>query len=381
MKKEELYETIEEIDEKYIIESEAIYFKKKHVWVKFAAAVACLCLIVAGTMKFVLVKKDDNNVLHWSKSFSASDYFKNCQNGNSQNSNSSSSLSMPPYAVSISIDEKRKALENDEILPAMPNHLEQNFSVAYNGDGSLYKVNFLWMRRSEQGLDDYSNLEFIASPKELHEVSDNILVELDSDGKIIPENVTVTKRDGILIYTKGNIKAEKSIAWQTENCWCQINGSWNDSYEDMVELLDWFWEHPFILSDFDDSDEIFMYSNRAEYPEVFSEQIPDFSALNYTTETEDVNLAFSDGNYVPVWFKGIYSKGNIRISWEINVGADDDAWKICLGSPDDISEKDINEAISQNRIINIFFDSPCMASLTIENGITSDVMDIIQMLH
>ena len=45
MKKEELYETLGNIDEKFINEAETIHMqKRKHVWMKLAAAAACPCI-------------------------------------------------------------------------------------------------------------------------------------------------------------------------------------------------------------------------------------------------------------------------------------------------------------------------------------------------
>jgi hypothetical protein len=383
MKKEELYEIIEGIDEKYINEAEIVQLKRRRpAWMKWTAVAACLCLIVIGAIQFSVNRNDNTNVQQWSQSISAKDYFKNSHKANSQNVGSSASLVMPPYAVAVSINDKRSVLENAGVLPIMPSHLDHGFEVDYNGDGSLYKVTFLWMRRGEHGLDEYSDLQLIASPKELHEVNDVIVFSVDEDGNTLPEVVTVTERDGILIYARGKENEEKIIAWQTKYGWYQIVGSWNDSYEDMVELLDWFWEHPLSLSDFENIEEgKIVYSNRIDYPDAFCDQIPDFTALGYISEIETVNVGLCDGNLVPVWFEGIYTRGTVRISWTISIGADANAWKACLGRPNEITEEKLNDALSQSQSVNVFFDSPCMATLKIENGTSSDAWEIIQALQ
>lgn len=382
MKKEELYETLESIDEKYIDEAEKIQLKKKQpVWVKWTVAAACLCLIVVGAVQLKQLNNDNTAVQQWSQSISAKDYFKNSQKGNSQSSNSSASLVMPPYAVRISVDDKRTDLENEGTLPVMPEHSDQRFDVAYNGDGSLYKISFLWMRRDENGHDRYSDLQFVASPEEIHEISDVVMVQVDDNGQTIAENVTVTERDGILIYAKGRKNEQKTMSWQAQNNWYQIIGSWNDSYEDMVLLLDWFWEHPLDLEAFKKTDGIIAFSNRTEYPEAFSGKIPDLSSLGYTADTEKVSLDVHDGTPVPVWFEGVYTKGSVRVRWIVSVGADANAWSTCLGRPNEISEGAINEAFSKKQSINIFFDSPCMATLTIESGTSLDAWEIIQSLQ
>lgn len=382
MNKEELYETIEGIDGKFIDEAERVQLKKKHpVWVKWTAVAACFCLIAVGVMQLNLFHSGDTAVQQWSQSITAKDYFKNSQKGNSQNSSSSASLVMPPYAVAVSIDDERAELENAGILPVLPEYSEQRFGAAYNGDGSLYKVSFLWMRRDENGLDGYSDLQFVASPEEIHEISDIVMVQVDDNGQTIAENVTVTERDGILIYAKGRENEQKTISWQTRNNWYQIIGSWNDSYDDMVWLLDWFWEHPLNLESFKKTDGIMEFSDRSEYPEAFSGMIPDFSSLGYVVETEKVSLDVHDSTLIPVWFEGIYTKGTVRVRWMVSDGADANAWATCVGRPNEISEGAINEVLSKEQSINIFFDSPCMATLTIESGTSLDAWEIIQSLQ
>lgn len=289
---------------------------------------------------------------------------------------------MPPYAVAVSLNSKRSELEKEGVLPVMPNHTEHSFQANYNGDGSLYKVTFLWMHRGEHSLDEYSDLTFIASPKELHEVSDEIVVQIDQDGNAIPADVTVTERDGILIFAEGKERERKTITWQTEQGWYQIIGSWNDSYEDIVALLDWFWAHPLSLTRFDTPDVgTIVFSNRAEQPDVFWEQIPDFTALGYTVESERVNMGLWDGILIPIWFDGVYTRGEARVRWTISIGADADAWNACLGRPKEVTEEAVNEAITQKQWLNLFFDSPCMATLTMEQGTSADAWEIIQALQ
>lgn len=382
MKKEELYETLESIDEKFIDEAERIQLKKKQpMWMKWTVAAACLGLIVVGAMQLRQINNGNTKVQQWSQSISAKDYFKNSQKGSSQSGSSSAKLVMPPYAVRISADDKRTEFENAGILPVMSEHSDQRFDVAYNGDGSLYKVSFLWMRRNENEVDEYSNLQLIVSPEELHEVKDVVMVLVDENGKITPENITVTERDGILIYAKGKKNEEKTISWQTQNNWYQIIGSWNDSYDDMVCLLDWFWEHPLDLETFKKTDGIMVFSNRTEYPEAFAGKIPDFSSLGYSTETEKVSLDVHGDTPVLVWFEGVYTKGTVRIRWMVSIGADANAWATCLGRPNEISEDAIIDVLSKKQNINIFFDSPCMATLTIESGTSNDAWEIVQSLQ
>ncbi|MBQ7500932.1 MAG: hypothetical protein IJT91_08565 [Clostridia bacterium] len=242
---------------------------KSNNWIKWGTIAACICLIAFGAVTILPGRKsidhelmqsagNDSKMQQWSESMTADDYFKNnCDNksmGNTSSSSSFPSLAVPPYSFAVSLDDGREKLEKDGVLPEMPDYTEHSFQAEYNEDGTLYKVWFMWMRRSESGLEEYSDLTLIAAPKEVHEISDTVSVPTDENGDILPENVTLTERDGVTIIAKGSENEEKTITWQTKQGWYQITGSWNDSYEDMVELLDWFWSHPLELSRFDGID-------------------------------------------------------------------------------------------------------------------------------
>ena len=48
MKKEEMYDVIGKIDDKYIIDARSNITKKKNSWIKWGAMAACLCLAFVG---------------------------------------------------------------------------------------------------------------------------------------------------------------------------------------------------------------------------------------------------------------------------------------------------------------------------------------------
>ncbi len=347
----------------------------------FAIAAACLCLIIVGGIILSnRLRKDSTAIQQWSASMTANDYFANSGKKSSSTS-SSASLIMMPYAISLSLDDSREDLENSGVIPVISDHPENSFLTAYNGDGSLYKVSFLWMRRGT-GLEEYSDLTFTAAPKELHEISDVITVRTDLFGNEIPPYVTATERDGITIFAEGEESENKSITWQTDRGWYQITGSWNDSYESVINLLDWFWEHPFDLTGYATiPSEAIICSDRNEYPDAFCDQIPDFAQLGYSIESENVNLTMIDGRSTPVWFEGIYTRGGTRIRWTINTGADADAWSENIGRPSETTEEKLTEALTGKDHVNIFFNMPCMATLKVESGTAADAWEVIQSLR
>ncbi|MBO4415153.1 MAG: hypothetical protein J5824_04125 [Lachnospiraceae bacterium] len=352
----------------------------KRSWIKYTAVAACLCVVIAaGILISQKIGKPTPVTLQWSDSMTARDYFTNSSNKKNTGDRSSASLVMLPYAVFVPIDSMRGELENRGVLPVVDDHPEQDFYVTFNGDGSLYKVSFMWMRRGENVREEYSDLTFTAAPHELHEISDTVYVKTDSDGNVIPPYVTTTVRDGITIYAEGEENENKTVTWQTDQGWYRISGSWLDSYEAVIELLDWFWVHPFDITEFADlAGEVFIYSDRTEYPDAFADRIPDFGALGYTAESERVNLHKEDGKLAPVWFDGIYTRGDIRIRWTINTGADAVAWAKCMGRLSEITEEKLSDALSGADRVNIFFDMPCMATLTIEKGTPEDAWEIIR---
>ena len=280
--------------------------KTKQAWIQWGALAACVCLIAIAAVKLMGSSSAASGIQQWSASMPAKNYFKNSSKNTTQGDVSTSdSLVMPPYAVAVTLTGNRSQLENEGVLPEMPDHPLQDFQAEYNGDGSLYAVVFMWMRRGETVRDAYSDLTLIAAPRELHEISDTVFVST--------VGVTETLRDGITIYGEGGTHEEKTLTWQTDQGWYQIIGSFNDSYEDMISLLDWFWAHPLQLSRFSTAPEgVIIYSSLAEQPNAFSGQLPDFAGLGYTAEKELFNLGIQYEQMIPIWFDGVYTRRNPR---------------------------------------------------------------------
>ena len=368
---------LEFVDAELIEEAGRTEPRKRKRWALPIAAAACLCLLLGVGWLLRGREAPKPGVQKWSPSMSAADYFKDCGGEGGRKRISYDTLVMPPYAAALPLDGEREKLEAEGVLPAVEDHTGQDFTAYYNGDGSLYKVTFWWMPQPYDETGGYSDLRLTAAPKELHEVSDVIVRRLDADGVEIPPKVTTTVRDGIAILAEGGEWGPKTLTWQTAEGWYQLRGN-PDSAETLASLLDWFWAHPLSLDCFREmAAECFTYSTRAEEPEAFREQIPDFAA-----ESERVYLAsrFGDNSREPVGFEGVYTRGETRIRWSLSLGADADAWEACLGRAGEITEDRLRETLSEGSEVNIFFDLPCMATLRLEQGSAADAWKIVHSL-
>lgn len=306
MKADELMMLLGDTDDSLVAEGEK-QGKRKKRWVGWAAAAACLCLIAVGA--FML--RDNSGVdTVYSKdaspgTTSAVDYFRNCGGGEDGTVSSSACLdaSAIPYAMTRSFSDLRSELEADGAIPAIDTHPQFTLQARYNEDGSLYCLELLWCRRSIGGTKNYSDLKVIAGHEEVPVIRDCISIELDENGNAVEPSVTVTERDGVSIVGRGGKNTEKSLTFQRESGWYQISGSWNDSYESVAELLDWFWEHPL---DFDryslEAGDNYTDSTLSETPDAFREILPDFAAFGFVEESSYVTLK----NGTPVRFEGHY---------------------------------------------------------------------------
>jgi hypothetical protein len=303
MRKEDFVEVLGDINENYVKEAETVKKSRKPAWMKWGAAAACLCLVVVGAVYLLAPGSSGKPVLEWSEGFRAANYFKyNNKMEATSSSSSSDSIAVAPYAAERYFSDNREQMEADGVIPDMKDHPLFDCVARYNEDGSIFSVTFTW---HQQG-DVYSNLSITAGYQEVETIQDCIGVEVDEDGNIVEPAVTVTERDGVQIVAEGNKNRDKTLTFQNDTGWYQITGSWNDSYESVVELLDWVWEHPVDFDLFDMSLGVeYTYSNLDEYPDALADYIPDFDVLGYVRGDNYVGL--KDGE--PIRFEGHYYTG------------------------------------------------------------------------
>lgn len=244
MRGEELLDKLEGIDPAFIEAADAPAPKKPRAWLKWAAAAACLALAVLAVVVLRTPEAAPQNPQQWSADMAAADYFRFCEAADSAQVTQSEAILPDDGLERRDFSDQRAALEEAGVIPVIEDHPEVSFWAKYNEDGSLQYAELLWMRRDEQGLEHYSDLRVRSGPEPVEIIQDCILIELDEDGNVIEPTVTVTERDGVNIVAEGHDGIEKTLTFRTEHGWYQISGSWNDDFEPVVALLDWFWAHP-----------------------------------------------------------------------------------------------------------------------------------------
>lgn len=289
MNSERIYTAIGAVDEELI---ERCTVKKKRLLKppgKYIGLAACLCLIAAGAYGIfhpAVSEPSGNPVLQWSEQFSAKDYFKYNSDDGISSSNSIADSAIP-YAHTRSFSDEREKLAADGVIPAMSDYPLFDCTANYNEDGSIYSLIFSWHKRGSE----YSDLSITAGYQEVELIEDCIFVELDEYGNIKEPAVTVTDRDGIQIIAEGGDNRKKTITFQNDSGWYQIEGSWNDRYEDMAMLLDFIWEHPVDFERFDiESGILFSNVTLSEKPNAFYEYIPDFAEFGFIEEFNSLTL-------------------------------------------------------------------------------------------
>lgn len=358
MKNEFISDALDLLDDDMIIETAVVRNKKKHSsfgWLKWGAIAACVCFVTVSAFQIFNHESPKKNIQRWSKHFAAEDYFKysNEERGNISTSTILSD-SIPPYTEARFFSEERHQLESEGVIPIMVNHPLFDCEVDYNEDGSIYCIKFVWHSRG----DAYSDLSITAGFQEVEQIQDYIVIEVDDNGNIIPPAVTVTERDGIQIIAEGKENWNKTITFQNDSGWYQIEGSWNDNFASVVELLDWIWEHPVDFTKFPiEAGDEFTYIQLTEYPDAFANYIPNFEAFGYVNEFTTLVLKNGEpysfeGNYIAhadekSIKEGTYSEidGWTNIHWCIDTEPNYYDIKDSLGELEDLTEQTIQEVL------------------------------------
>lgn len=392
MKSDILQDAIGEVMDDYIQDAHAVtmtennLLKRHTLWLKWGAALACLCVIMAGvTLVFhqqmgapfqqggipFWQKNGDgqgnNHVQQWDADFSADQYFA-YSNSKDIVSKSSISDSALPYTESRHFSSQREQLEAEGILPPMDAYPQFRLQGNYYTDGSLYSLELEWSSRNQEDISAYSTLTVTAGYDEVPSIQDCIFIEVDENGNVLEPAVTVTERDGIRIIAKEENR-RKTLTFQTEKGWYQITGSWNDSYEAVAELLDWFWTHPI---DFDlfpmEKGDHYTSSRYTEMPDSEALQglaayLPSFEAFGFACQ----EVYVTSKNGTPISFEGHfisgvtdeqlesmeYTVGEERcttIHWCLDAEPETYEWEGCIGNLEELRESQIRSLMPVDEV-------------------------------
>ena len=232
--------------------SDAIQGRGKRARVKLGTMAVCLCLAAIPISLFGCVAEEGGAVARWTPEWEAEDYFSSCDAGSDVVMTTFSFYGAEYHqAVEGYVEERefsdwRERLEADGAIPAIDSYPLFDCRVRYDVDGGISSVTMSWHRRGE--MTDYSDLEILAGRQEVKRVEDSQAVECDENGDPIEPRVTVTERDGMRLVAEGAENREKSLTFENDSGWYRVSGSFNNSYESVVELLDWIWEHPLDFS-------------------------------------------------------------------------------------------------------------------------------------
>ena len=355
MRGKEMLDVMENLKPEYIEAAAKKTNTRMPAWLRWGAVAACLCLTVAGILRFAAPGITDRKLLHWSENFRAENYFKYNLGIDDVDSSKSIADIAVEYGAVRYFSDSRAQLEADGVIPSMPDYPLYDCAVFYREDGSIIRITHAWHKRG----DAYSDLTITMGEEEVKQIQDCIDVEVDDNGNIVPPSVTVTERDGIRIVTQGNERQNKTMTFRNDTGWYQIAGSWNDSYEPMAELLDWVWEHPVDFERFtmDQGVEI-TDTTLAQVPDAFADQIPDFEALGYILGENYLQLkdgelyAFEGHYYTGVTLEqvkdGSYldAEGWREIHWCIDTQPDCYDLQDCLGELSELTQGQVAEVLA-----------------------------------
>lgn len=260
---------------------------------KMVLVLACVVVIALG-IKAMTNKPQGNRVQEWNASFEADEYFK--YSGTSDTTVASKSVydAQKAYEESRYFSGQREMLETEGAVPRIDDHPLFYAMVNYKADGTLYSVELSWSRRDLEGLENYSDLTVLAGYEEVPMITDCIEVQVDEHGNVMEPMVTVTRRDGVDIIARGSENQNKSIVFQNDSGWYQVTGSWNDRYEDVVALMEWFFDHPIDFTRFPiDQGDQYTYTTLEDMPNAFENDLPDFAAVGL--ESYDSTLTLKNG--------------------------------------------------------------------------------------
>lgn len=304
MRGNEFLDKMELVKDEYIEAADQMPKRNNKRWIQWGTIVACVCIALIGIFN-LLPRNQSNRIQKWNNGYTADFYFKYSKDTINDEMDSKVVFDPDslPYDETRYFSDERSNFEAEGIIPRIDTHPLYHCYVNYKEDGSVYSIEMSWHRRDSNSIENYSDLTVLVGIEKVEKFSDCDTFEVDAAGNIIEADVTVTERDGIHIIGEGSEKRKKTLTYQNDYGWYQFSGSWNDDYESVVNLLDWFWNHPLDFSKFPiETGDIYTNTTIQETPDAFLEYLPDFSAFGFIEEDTHVSLK----NGIPESYEGHY---------------------------------------------------------------------------
>lgn len=170
----------------------------------------------------------------------------------------------------------RGQMEAEDVIPAMGGDFEFACQACYQDGGDVDAVRFTWTREVPSwGVErEYRELIVNVSSLDCTSVLDGGYF-VDAYGFETTWNAIITERDGIDITCAGAEDSCKLIRFYDGETWYQIYGDPGITFEEMVRVLDFFFEHPMNVERFEYRAGGQLHTSSLEYhPEAFSGLYP-----------------------------------------------------------------------------------------------------------
>lgn len=226
--------------------------KRVSVDIKKIILVASLFLFFAGIF-LKLQGPVDVGLQSWSPSFSPDQYFLYSDMGEKKAALTIEKLDQeehPSNSVKLDLSHQRQILEEKEVIPPLIDHPNFAAEVFYGDEGQLQYFVISWQAGSSHKSETYRRLTVRAGYDEKFMPKDGLFLRPGRKGRDVGPGVTITDREGKWIVAKGSPNTEKTMAFINDSGWYEISGSAHDDYEAVVELYEWYWDHPIDFNDF-----------------------------------------------------------------------------------------------------------------------------------
>lgn len=238
------------VDETLLHRSERRPLGKRLIPIAVSAAVLCLALTGYGTSagQPQVPMTEPAPEITQTATPRASDYFRDSKPINGTMIFHSESLhAQNENQLQADYSDQRKQLEAEGVIPIMEGYEEFDCIVTYE-NGELLYVRLRWGHRGTR--EEYRDMSIITAPQEVEIPECDVSYCVDEEGNIIELSSTITERDGTSITGVIEPGGSRTLTFRNKQGWYKIEGSFNDTEDSVVALLDWLWEHPIPFEDF-----------------------------------------------------------------------------------------------------------------------------------